>query len=197
MTFTIVGLGNPGEEYKNTRHNTGRIILDDIKKNLNFPDWKFDKKSNAQISKGEIGKNKVILICPETFMNKSGLSVKSFVKNLKDAERTCVIYDDLDLPFRTNKMVFNRGSGGHKGIESIVRNIKTEAFLRVRIGISKTTPSGKIKKPKGEDAVGKFILDSFKKEELDELKKITTKVVEGLDAWVNETKDKAMSFFNS
>ena len=196
MTFTIIGLGNPGQEYENTRHNTGRIILEGFRKTLNFPEWKLDKKSNAQISKGEIGKHKIVLVCPETFMNKSGLSAKNFIKNLKDAERTCVIYDDLDLPFRTNKMVFNRGSGGHKGIESIVRNIKTEAFLRIRIGISPTTPSGKIKKPKGEDAVGKFILDPFKKEELDEIKKTTKKVVEGLDIWINGTKDKAMSFFN-
>ena len=96
--FHIVGLGNPGEEYKNTRHNTGRIVLDIIRKKIEADDFEFKKNLNALVSEGKIGKEKVILIAPETFMNKSGNSLKTLITSVKKAHNLVVIYDDLDLP---------------------------------------------------------------------------------------------------
>jgi PTH1 family peptidyl-tRNA hydrolase len=200
MTFFFIGLGNPGDEYKNTRHNTGRIMLEHFRLAHEFPEWQkkmaADKKSIALISKGKIGSQTVTLVCPETFMNKSGVSAKAFVTSVKGAERMMVVYDDLDLPFGSSKISFNKSSGGHKGLESIIKALKTEAFPRIRIGISPTTPSGKLKKPVGEDAVTKLILGPFKPDELTALKKLSKRVNEALELFVTSDREVAMTNFN-
>ena len=180
MQYLIVGLGNPGEEYADTRHNAGRMVVEQFRKKNDFSQWSEDKSLKALLSKGLCGKDKVILLLPNNFMNVSGKSVAPFVKNAKDAERTIVVYDDLDLPLGTMKISFNRSSGGHKGVESIIKALKTRAFARLRIGICPTTPSGKLKKPKGENGILDFIIGPFKKPELEEMKKITKKGAEAL-----------------
>lgn len=195
-SFVFVGLGNPGEEYENTRHNTGRDALFYFAKENNFSDWVFDKKLDALVSNGKIKKNEIKLVVPEAFMNKSGLSVKPLITSLKKAESLVVLYDEIDLPFGKTKIVFDRGSGGHKGLESIVRQIKTGKFTRIRIGVSPTTPTGKTKKPKGEDAVVKFILGKFKPDEQKEIKKVFKKISEILETIVTEDRLVAMNRFN-
>ncbi|MEK9131707.1 MAG: aminoacyl-tRNA hydrolase [Patescibacteria group bacterium] len=203
MHYIIVGLGNPGEEYALTRHNAGRIVLGVFAKSISADDFVLDKKINASVSKGGVAKNKVTLVEPETFMNKSGLSVKSLVKVAKSkvfkggvAENLVVIHDDLDIPIGKFKISFNKSSGGHKGVESIIKAIGTEAFVRVRMGISPSTASGKLKKPSGEKLIGDFIVDPFKKAELELIKKSAKKVAEGLSVLVEHGRDKAMSEFN-
>jgi len=195
MAYIFVGLGNPGDEYKETRHNTGRMLVEWFGKSLDA-EWKLDKKLNATVAKVKVGKTPVTLVLPETFMNNSGKSVKPLITSVKSAEKLLVIYDDLDLPFGTNKISFNKSSGGHRGLESIIKSIKTEKFARVRVGISPTTPSGKIKKPKGEDAVTKVILGKFKDEEIKELKKLSKSVNDALEVFVSEGLEKAMTGFN-
>jgi len=137
--ITIVGLGNPDKEYEKTRHNVGRILVESLRKNLNFEDFEVDKKRKALISKGKMGKEKAELILPETYMNNSGKSLGFLAGKKKQIENLIVFQDDLDLPIGKAKMVFNRGSGGHKGIESLARALKSKAFVRVKIGISKKT----------------------------------------------------------
>lgn len=195
MSYIFVGLGNPGEGYKQTRHNTGRMLLEWFGKSHDA-EWKLDKKLNANVTKIKLGSKPVTLVLPETFMNNSGKSVKPLVTSVKSAEKMMVIYDDLDLPFGTNKISFNKSSGGHRGLESIIKAIKTEKFARVRVGISPTTPSGKIKKPKGEDAVTKVIMGNFKDNEMKELKKLSKKLSESLETFVSEGLEKAMTGFN-
>ncbi len=195
MSYIFVGLGNPGEEYRDTRHNTGRMLLEMFGKSLDA-EWKLDKKLNATTAKVKVEKSPATLVLPETFMNNSGKAVKSLITSIKGAEKMMVIYDDLDLPFGSNKISFNKSSGGHKGLESIIKNIKTEKFARIRVGISPATPSGKIKKPKGEDAVTKVILGKFKEEEIKELKKLSKKVGEALETFVSGGIEKAMTGFN-
>jgi PTH1 family peptidyl-tRNA hydrolase len=192
----IVGLGNPGEEYKKTRHNTGRIILDIIRNKIDADDFEVNKKINALVSEGKIGKEKVMLIEPETFMNKSGLSLKSLITSKKKARDLVVIYDDLDLPIGKMKISFNRGTGGHRGLESVAKQIKTLEFVRFRVGISPHTPSGKTKKPSGEQAVEKHILGAFKDPEMLELKKKGKNAVEALEVFVKEGVEMAMTRFN-
>ncbi len=204
MPFILVGLGNPGEEYKTTRHNTGRIVLESFRKKNGFSDWESDKKLKALVSEGTLrplgvarGKQqKVLLVEPETFMNKSGVSIAPLVKSKKAAESLVVIHDDLDIPLGSMKISFNRGSGGHKGIESIKRAIKTEAFVRVRVGISPATPSGKIKKPKGDKVVNDFILGGFTVREVEILKKVGKRAVDALAMIISDGREKAMSVFN-
>jgi PTH1 family peptidyl-tRNA hydrolase len=193
MTWIIVGLGNPGEEYKNTRHNTGRMIATDLGDDFGVSEWKFDKKLSAEVGKGEIDGTAVKFILPDTFMNLSGKAVKPLIGTIKAAEKLIVIHDDMDLPIGTLKISFGKGSGGHRGLDSIIKAVKTKDFVRLRIGISPTTPSGKLKKPKGEEAVIKFILGTFKKPESDELKKVAKRAKEAASIIVNESKEKAMS----
>ena len=148
---------------------------------------------NALTIKGEIEDEKVTLIEPETFMNRSGSAVAPLITSVKKAEKLVIIYDDLDLPMGALKMSFNRGSGGHKGIESIAKAIKTTAFIRIRVGIAPITPGGKTKKPADVD---KHILGEFKKAEQDVLKKEGKKAAEILPLLFFEGLSKAMTEFN-
>ncbi len=194
--WTIVGLGNPGEEYKNTRHNAGRIALQSFVKAFDFDVPVLVKKYQALFSLGKLGKQEVGIFLPETFMNKSGVSVASIVKSKKKAEQLIVVHDDLDLPLGKIKISWNRGTGGHRGVLSIVKNLKTEGFIRIRIGVSPTTPSGKLKKPKGEDAVDRFIVGPFKASELDEVKKVSKKVTGALETIILYGAQSAMGEYN-
>ncbi len=195
MSYVIVGLGNPGEEYIDTRHNTGRIILKFVAKNFDFTEFKTDKKNQALAADGKIAKENVKALMPETFMNRSGNSLKNLITSEKKAKDLVVIHDDLDLPIGSARISFNRGAGGHRGVESIIRAIKTEKFIRIKIGISPKTPSGKTKKPRSEK-VESFILGKFKPEEMSELKKISKKVAEALELIVSDDVFKAMTEFN-
>ncbi len=198
--YFIIGLGNPGPEYENTRHNTGRIVLDVFSKANGFPEFTADTKMKALRSESTMGKEKVLLIEPETFMNKSGETVGQ-IKDLrfkikdkkKEINNLAVIHDDLDIPFGKFKISFNKSSGGHRGVESIIKTIKTEAFVRVRVGISPTTPKGALKKPSGETAVEKLILGKFTPDQLVILKKLSKRIAEGLAVLVTEGREKAMS----
>lgn len=192
----IVGLGNPGEEYLNTRHNTGRMILENIAKSNGFSDWKNDMKLKALRSKGEINGEKFDFMLPETFMNNSGNAVCGIIDNPKKLKNLVVIYDDMDLSLDSFKISYNRSSGGHNGLASIIKKVKSQEFLRIRIGVSPHTPTGKMKKPKGEEAVLKFLLGKYKEDELKEIKKISKKVAEIIEMVSAEGKDKAMSVFN-
>ncbi len=196
IMYIIAGLGNSGEEYKNTRHNTGRIVLEYFRIKNNFSDWEEKKKGKAFHSEGKIGKSKILLVEPDNFMNNSGKSLLPVVTSIKKAEKLIVIYDDMDIPLGTFKISFNRGSGGHKGVESIIRSVKTKSFIRIRVGVAPTTPSGKIKKPKGEQKVLDFLMGDFKSKEREVLKKVSKKMGEALEMIVLEGKEKTMGKFN-
>ena len=193
MKYFVVGLGNPGKEYENTRHTTGARVLDMFRKIEGFPEWEFDKKRNALISSRKLKSYNLQLLLPQTFMNKSGNALRGVVKNKKDAGRLIVIHDDLDIPRGSYKLSFNKSSGGHKGVESIIRALKTQAFARIRIGISPSTPKGVIKKPKGETAVERHILGNFSAVELSALKKLFPRIVETLSRFITEGREKVMS----
>jgi len=197
MKWIIVGLGNPDGEYAGTRHNTGRIVLDEFRQAHDLPDWEEKKLYKALVSGGKVGKTDALLIEPETTMNNSGKSLLSLVKSKKQAEQFVVIHDDLDLPLGKWKFSFNRGSGGHKGIESIARTLKTKAFVRIRVGVSPTSLFGKMKKPHGDDAVVKFILGKFSDGEMKELRKVGKEVVQGLETLIKDGLDAAMGEWNS
>lgn len=196
MAYIITGLGNPGQEYENTRHNVGRIILASLTEG-GFSDFSFDKKINALTTEIKVGKEKVKLIMPETFMNNSGRSVAGLVKSKKSAEKLVVIYDDFNLPLGKIRISFNRSSGGHNGVESIIRTVKTQSFLRIRIGLAPETTKGIAKVPHGDEKIEKFILGKLKDDELKELKKMSKKVALAVECLIKEGKDKAMSLYNA
>ncbi len=192
----IAGLGNPGKEFEKTRHNIGFLTINKLQLADDFSDWKLEKKFNAELSEGKIGKEKIILAKPQTFMNNSGRAIGPLVKYYKiKSENVLVIHDDADLPLETLRIVKNRGSAGHKGVESIMRALKTRNFVRFRIG-TKTTKSGKIPhRPKKEMAhflVEKKITPT--QEEI--LKKTIKECVEAIEMAIKEGLDKAMSSYN-
>ena len=199
MNYIIVGLGNPGQEYENTRHNTGRIAVEWLAKKISLDsnEWKEDKKLKSEVAKTKIGKNSLLLIKPNTFMNKSGDAVRSLIKSKKAAETLVIVHDDLDIPFGKIKISFNKSAGGHRGVESIIKAVKTEGFIRMRIGISPVTAGGKIKKPSGEKDVTNLILGKFKSTEQDTLKKIMKNAAMGLESIVTEGREVATMKINS
>ncbi|MDO8676498.1 MAG: aminoacyl-tRNA hydrolase [Candidatus Azambacteria bacterium] len=196
MKYIIIGLGNPNAEYDGCRHNVGKMTVESVRRAYDLSEFKENKKVKVLESKGKVGKHEVVLLSPEIFMNNNGKVLLPYIKSKKDAERLVVIYDDLDLPMGKMKMSFGRSSGGHKGLESVMRTIKTKDFLRVRVGISPATAKGLAKKPSGEEAVIKFILGKFKPAELDILKKEFKKVSEGIKTFIESGREMAMSTFN-
>ena len=196
MSYIFVGLGNPGEEYEGTRHNTGRIVLEAFRKKHKFPEWGFDKKLNALVSKGKLGKESALLLLPETFMNKSGASLKPLITSTKKAKELVVAHDDLDLPVGRYKISFGKHSGGHRGVESIIKQIKTIEFTRVRIGISPAGKKGTVKKPHSDKAVGDFILGRFSDKDAAALKKTSKHIMEALENLPTFGIEKTMSVFN-
>src|SRR3989344_3335634 len=133
----IIGIGNPDEQYQSTRHNVGFMFLDYLAKKTkdqgprtkDETDWEFDKKSNSLVSKIKLAKPGAVLYLakPQTYVNKSGKAVKKLIENCKlKIENLIVVHDDLDIPFGNTKISFDKNSGGHKGIESIMRALKTK-----------------------------------------------------------------------
>jgi PTH1 family peptidyl-tRNA hydrolase len=144
-----------------------------------------------------VGKEKVTLVLPETMMNASGKGVAPFVKSVKAAKMLVVVRDDLDLPTGTIKMVFARGSGGHKGVESIMRALKTDAFVQMKVGISPKTAKGVAKKPSGEEKVIKHVLGKFSPTDEAPLKKAVKTAVEALHLFITDGVEKAMMEANT
>ena len=194
MAYIIAGLGNPGQEYEDTRHNTGRIVLMSVSDDASFS---FNKKINALVAEIKVGKEKIKLIAPETFMNNSGKAIAQVVKSIKAAEKLIVIYDDFNLPLGKIKISYNRSSGGHNGLQSIIKYVKNEAFIRIRIGVAPENSKGTAKVPHGDEKIEKFILGKFKDDEVKVIKKISKKVSEAIEVLVKEGRDKAMSVFNA
>jgi len=196
--YLIVGLGNPGEKYKKTRHNAGFILLDF----LNLP-FEKDKYANGFVAKDILDDEEVIFLKPETFMNDSGLSV-SFIKEKYEIEneKIMVIYDDLDLPFGQVRISFDRGDGGHNGIKSIVSQIGSKSFVRVRVGIAPSGEDGKAIKPKGglftstSRAVSNFVLKDFSSADLEKLKNLSPKMEKIIKTFTKEGREKVMNEFN-
>jgi PTH1 family peptidyl-tRNA hydrolase len=140
-TQLIVGLGNPGEKYKKTRHNIGFILLDSLAQKMGVS-FEFNSDFNAEIAEIKQRKEKVILCKSQTFMNNSGRAVSKIINYYKiDLENLLVIQDEIDLPFGKTKFSTNSSSAGHKGIQSIIDHLGTQDFQRLRFGINQENHS--------------------------------------------------------
>lgn len=191
----IVGLGNPGEKYLKTRHNLGFMVLDDFAKKILGPDyeWEAHKKSNALILRPN---PKLLLIKPQTFMNASGSAVSVIIDYLKlKPEEIVVVHDELDLPLGKIKIRKGGSAAGHRGVESIIKSLESDRFVRVRLGI------GNIRSRRGERGLENFGADNFVTEEFgagerSKVKHILKQAVEALDGLVKKGLDKAQNQFN-
>ena len=190
----LIGVGNPDEQYQNTRHNVGFMLVDYIaKKNgVDFSakggpasGWEFNKKLNALVVKCKISAkggsasggegSTVILAKPQTYVNKTG-EVAAKLKNFYKVkpEQILVIQDDLDVPFGNTKISFDKNSGGHRGIESIMKALKTKKFYRLRIGLAKPArqKARQQSDKKRDEFVVKMVLSKFSPSEQEQLKKV-------------------------
>ena len=171
----IVGLGNPEKEYENTRHNIGFKVVEYVNKEYGG-EFILDKKTNSEISEVKIDSKKVLLAKPQTFVNKSGEAVKKLVVNYKlRIKNLIVIHDDLDIPFGKTKISFGRSSAGHKGVQSVIKALKTNKFNRLRIGTfnQQIVKIRKIKdKRKRLNEMNKFVIGPFSENEKRKLAKI-------------------------
>ena len=178
----LVGLGNPGSNYTNTRHNIGFKIIDAI--NAHFKLSKQKPKFKGLLTTGNIDEKKIYAIKPLTFMNNSGTAIKELVDYFKiDAKDVFVFHDDKDIDFGKIKAKFRGSSAGHNGIESIDKFIGKD-YSRVRIGIGK---------PKDNMEVSDFVLQNFDEDEMVGLEKITNNITESISILI----DKKLDLFSS
>jgi PTH1 family peptidyl-tRNA hydrolase len=186
----IVGLGNPGHSYARHRHNVGFICLNHFARSQGI---KFDRKKGlARIGAGKVAGNEVVLARPQTFMNNSGRSVSRLVEKFYiDLNDLIVIHDDLDLPLAKIRLSFGSSSGGHKGINSIIQELGSQDFIRVRIGI------GRPNKPQiSEDDIIAYVLSDFLPAEKRAINNIIPKVSEAILCLLKEGLTTAMNRFN-
>ena len=197
MKYLIVGLGNPGTAYEHTRHNVGRMVVEEVYRRIEASDWRDDKTLRARVCQGvTLGGAQVELILPDNYMNRSGGSVSPRIKTPAQLERLIVVHDDIDLPQGTIKIVHDRGAGGHNGVRSIERALKSRAFTRVRVGVLPLTPEGKPRKPKGAEAVNDFILKGMTKRELEAMHEEVVRSADAVLAIVHTGRDAAMRAYN-
>jgi len=198
--ITIVGLGNPGEKFKNTRHNLGFMTVDFFAKKNNFPVFQLSKKYNSLIletnysnflCKAGIVKDeeKILLVKPQTFMNESGKVIKQIILNFKfQISNLIVVHDDIDLPIGKIKISKDSGSGGHKGVDSIINALGKKDFIRFRIGIC--PQNGKPAK------IEQFVIKKFTGDEKIIIEESIQESADALSFFIENDLEKTMNQFN-
>jgi len=185
----VVGLGNPGREYAGHRHNVGFMVVDRLAGAVGIPLGQ--SKFEGRFGQGDVGRIRVLLLEPETFMNVSGESVSAAARFFKVApDDLLVVHDELDLSFGRLQLKKGGGTGGHNGVESIVEQLGTTEFARLRFGIGK--PQG----PNAKERVVGHVLHDFSSEEKEALPPLLERAVEMARAWLTLGLAEAMNRHN-
>lgn len=197
--FLIVGLGNPGKKYVRTRHNLGyralNLVCQKWKEKYGFPEWKTSSNQKAHLSRGKIKNKKVILAKPSTFINRSGLAVKSLVKTYNLSPRSLfIVHDDIDISLGKIKISKDRGAAGHKGVQSIIDRLGTKKFVRFRIGIYPQNQNQNLKVNKDTE---EFVLQRFGKKENKTIESVLQKIPPLLEQSILKGVKKAQSLLGN
>ena len=186
-SFLIVGLGNPGMEYASTRHNIGFMILESLAKHFGF-EWQEKKKFSTHLAKGDQDEKNILLTKPQSYMNLSGKTVAPLARyhNIH-SNQIMVVIDDLDLPLGSIRMRSNGGNGGHRGLKSIIDNLGTSNFPRLRVGIGR---------PDLKQKVSGFVLSKFNQDEIDLVEKVILIASKQLACWIRQNLQAAMNNYN-
>ena len=186
-TFLIAGLGNPGREYKASRHNIGFMLVSHLAEELGVT---FSRvQSKALVTKIEYQGSRLILAKPQTYMNLSGQAVGSLVKFYKiEFDHLLVVYDDVDLPYGRIRMRPSGGSAGQKGMRSIIDQLGTQEFPRMRLGIGR---------PPGSKGAASYVLRDFSGEDAEFLPSVLDRGVEAVLTYIREDLTSAMNRYNS
>ncbi len=190
--YLVIGLGNPDEQYQNTRHNVGYRFVDALlefwKQSEDFGDFKFTRKYKAELARGEFDGKKILLAKPTTYMNSSGEAIYLVEQYYKIPESNIiVVHDDIDIPLGSFRISFDSSAAGHKGVQSLIDHLQTQEFTRIRIGIGK---------PPENKPAEKYVLENFNNEENELLNKIFTLTTTAVETIINKGKDEAMNLFN-
>ncbi|PID52406.1 MAG: aminoacyl-tRNA hydrolase [Candidatus Moraniibacteriota bacterium] len=174
----IVGLGNPGQKYENTRHNVGFLFVDALQQQHEFPEFSPKKKFFAEVTeKIFLNNEKIVLVKPDTFMNNSGRAVGAIMNYYNiETDDLIVVHDDLDIEIGHYKRVRDIRAAGHNGIQDIIEYIGTQDFMRIRIGVE-TKGS---RKNRGEISGKKFVLQNFDKKEQAEINTVIDQIIQEL-----------------
>lgn len=184
--YLIVGLGNPGREYAQTRHNIGFMLIDRITVRLNARGMKVQSK--AIVITAQYEDRKLILAKPQTFMNLSGQSIQGLVRFYKlPLDHVLVAHDDIDLPFCTIRMRPGGGAGGQKGVKSTIDQLGTDGFARLRLGVDR---------PPGRMVAADYVLQEFSQKELLAVSETLDRAADAALTWVTEGLNTAMNKFN-
>lgn len=185
--YLVIGLGNPGREYRHNRHNVGFMLLDHLANRYEESFSRFE--AHALVVKMKYAEHRLIMAKPQTFMNKSGQAVSSLLRFYKiPFSQLLIAYDDVDLPLGKLRLRPSGGSGGHRGMNSIIERLGTEDFPRLRIGIGR---------PPGKKEAADYVLQDFRKEELVLLPAILDGGVDAILTFINDGIDQAMNQFNA
>jgi PTH1 family peptidyl-tRNA hydrolase len=184
--WAVIGLGNPGKNYLGTRHNAGFSFVKKVAK-----DWEIKLRKRKFMSKAAVverNQGKILLAMPQTYMNKSGIAVKKIIDSRKiSPERLLVVYDDLDIPLGEIRIRKEGGSGSHKGLISVIQEIETTHFPRIRLGIGPLEPD--------VDAAD-FVLSPFEEDQAPLFKEGLSKAQKALEYIISEEIEKAMNLYN-
>ncbi|MCB9462018.1 MAG: aminoacyl-tRNA hydrolase [Anaerolineaceae bacterium] len=184
--YLIVGLGNPGRQYQNTRHNVGFWVVAELARRHNLSSPKSERKS--YVLDGTIAGKRVIAAIPQTYMNLSGEAVRALVDFYKiPLENIIVVHDDLDTPLGTLRLRQTGGHGGQNGVRNIILHLGTQEFARVRFGIGR---------PNGKMTARDYVLQPFYDDDAILAEQVTSKAADAVEAWLAHGLDKAMSMFN-
>jgi len=186
MPFLIVGLGNPGPDYRQNRHNVGFMVVDSLASALDISIQRVEMR--ALVGKGLLDGERLILAKPQTYMNQSGQAVASLARFYKiPQEQLLVIHDDLDLPFGTLRLRPFGGTGGQRGMESIVEKLGTRSFPRLRVGIGR---------PPGRMDPADYVLHNFNPDQQEFLPELLDRAVRAIQRFVLKDIETAMNEFN-
>jgi peptidyl-tRNA hydrolase, PTH1 family len=187
--FLVVGLGNPGHEHQSHRHNVGFVLVDELRRAEDWPDFK--PKFSGSWTRGQLEGHDVVLLKPQTYMNASGSSVQPAAAFLKvPPEQIIVVHDELDLPWRDVRLKAGGGHAGHNGLRSVIQMLGTPEFLRVRVGIGKPIAGFG-----GE--VADWVLSNFDASERAELPEVVARATEALRRVLRDGPAAAMNFVNT
>ena len=192
----IIALGNPGEKYKDTRHNVGWQAMDYCLDSFSLPSLIESSSASGRVSEGAVVGIEVKVLYPDTYMNNSGSAVIKMVPK-NEVSHLIVIHDDIDLPFGEIKVVQGRGSGGNNGVQSIIQKLGSKDFVRVRVGIAPTSFwTGKMKRPAGGGPLEKFVLKPFTPAERKQRPDIFARVKLALETVLTDGVESAMNKCN-
>ena len=186
----ILGLGNPGRQYKETRHNIGFMVIDAFagKLRTGFSDHP-EEELGAWVTESRAGAEPLVLVKPATFMNRSGLAGRRLMEKFQvPEENIMVVYDDADLPFGTIRIRPHGGAGGHRGVESLQTELGNISFPRIRLGILGVS--------RGETELADYVLSRFEQSEMELLPDLVTRTVGALETWVTDGTSAAMNRYN-